>query len=78
MIFSLPSTAEKNRVAVDEIPDHLNWVAMVDRLANGDITKYDAIYKLSYTECFSTMAYWYHRDKNIEQINKAMARKHNK
>lgn len=74
MIFSLPTTAEVNRVAVDEIPEHLNWVAMVDRLANGDITKYDAIYKLSYSECLTTMSYWHHRDKYNKNINKKINR----
>ena len=72
MIFSLPTSAQINQVAVDEMPDHLNWIAMVDRLANGDITKYDAIYKLPYAECLTTMAYWHHRDRYNNSINKKM------
>jgi len=72
IIFSLPTSAQTNRVAVDEMPEHLNWIAMVDRLANGDITKYEAIYNLSYAECLTTMAYWHHRDKYNNNINKKM------
>jgi hypothetical protein len=75
ILFSRPSPAEQSRVSVDKMPEDLNWIAMVDRLSNGDITKHDQIYKTNYVECLNTMAYWYHKDKFIEQVNKAVARK---
>lgn len=75
MLFSRPSPAQTSRVAVDEMPEDLNWIAMVDRLANGDITKHDQIYKTNYIECLNLLAYYYHRDKYIERINRAEARK---
>ena len=56
------------------MPEELNFIAMVDRLANGDITKHHQIYETNYIECLNLMAYWYYRDKQIEQANKAAAR----
>jgi hypothetical protein len=60
------------------MPDELNWIGMVDRLTNGDITKHKEVYQTNYIECLNLMAYWHHRDKYIEQVNKANARKNNK
>lgn len=48
---------------------------MVDRLADGDITKHDAIYKTNYIQVLTLMSYWNERDKHIEQVNRAQARK---
>ncbi len=48
---------------------------MLDRLSNGDITKHEQIYNTNYIECLNLLAYWFHRDKYIERINRAEARK---
>lgn len=45
------------------------WLAMVDRLANGDITKHDAIYERNYIECLNLLSYWHERDRYLEQMN---------
>jgi hypothetical protein len=78
ILFSRPSPAQQSRVSVDKMPDELNWIAMVDRLTNGDITKHKDVYGTNYVECLNLMAYWHHRDKYIENVNKANARKNNK
>jgi hypothetical protein len=78
ILFSRPSPAEQSRVSVDKMPDELNWIGMVDRLSNGDITKHKDVYSTNYLECLNLMAYWHHRDKYIENVNKANARKNNK
>jgi len=75
ILFSRPSPSEQSRVSVDRMPDELNWIGMVDRLTNGDITKHRQVYETNYIECLNLMAYWHHKDKYIEQINKAVARK---
>jgi len=41
---------------------------MVDRLANGDITKHDAIYERNYIECLNLLSYWHERDQYHKQI----------
>lgn len=78
ILFSRPSPAQQSRVSVDKMPDELNWIAMVDKLSNGDITKHKKIYKINYIECLNLMAYWHHKDKYIEQVNRAVARKNQK
>jgi hypothetical protein len=57
------------------MPEELNWIGMVDRLSNGDITKHKQVYGTNYLECLNLMAYWHHKDRYSEQINKANARK---
>ena len=47
------------------------WVAMVDRLSNGDITKHDLVYERNYIECLNILSYWHERDKYMEQMNNA-------
>jgi hypothetical protein len=78
MLFSRPSPAQVNRVIVDEMPEEMNWIGMVDKLANGDITKHKQIYSTNYVECLNLMSYWHTKDKYIEQINRINARKNNK
>ena len=56
------------------MPEELNWVAFVDKLTNGDITKHKQIYETNYIECLNLMAYWHHKDIYVDQINKAIAR----
>lgn len=75
ILFSRPSPAQVNRISVDEMPEELNWIGMVDRLSNGDITKHKQVYETNYLECLNLMAYWYHRDKYIDRVNKAVVRK---
>ena len=59
--------------------DHkYRWIAFMDRLSNGDITKHKQVYGINYIECLTLMAYWHHRDKYIENINRVNSRKNNK
>ena len=75
-LFSRPSPANKNQLAVDEMPDHFNWIAFVDRLSGGDITKDEIIYKMNYSECLMRMSYWHEKDKYTERMNRASERKY--
>lgn len=43
---------------------------MIDRLANGDITKHDEIYRQNWLGCLNILAYYKSRDKYIEYENK--------
>ena len=46
------------------------WIAYIDRLSGGDITKHDEVYERTYIECLNLLSYWLIRDKQIEQMNK--------
>lgn len=54
-----------------KMPDSYKWIAMIDRLSGGDITKHDLIYDRNWRECLYLMSYWAERDK-IDRM-KAMA-----
>jgi hypothetical protein len=75
ILFSRPSASQINKVVVDEMPEELNWIAMVDRLSGGDITKHNQIYETNYIECLNLLSYWHHRDRHVEQMNRAIMRK---
>lgn len=48
---------------------------MIDRLAGGDILKYEAVSDLTYLECLNVMGYWKKRDQVIEYKNKQLYKK---
>jgi hypothetical protein len=52
-----------------------NWISMIDRLAGGDILKYEAVSDLTYLECLNVMGYWKKRDQVIEYKNKQLYKK---
>lgn len=57
------------------MPEEYNWIAMLNRLSNDDITKHKEIYEINYIECLTQMMYWHQRDKYIDKINKEYERK---
>ena len=46
------------------------WIAFMDRLSGGDITKHDEVYNKNYLETLNLLSYWMIRDKAIELQNK--------
>lgn len=42
----------------------------MDRLADGDITKFDLIYERNYIECLNLLSYWRERDLQVENQNR--------
>lgn len=44
---------------------------MLDRLTNGDITKNELVYKMSWIECMTLLLYYKERDTYMEKMNKA-------
>jgi len=47
-----------------------NWIAFIDNLAGGDITKYDAVYEIPYQVSLHKMLYNHHKDKYMNEINR--------
>lgn len=52
------------------IDSRFTWVAMIDRLSGGDITKHDMIYERNYIECLNLLSYWRERDNYMKEIQK--------
>jgi hypothetical protein len=46
----------------DDDSDKYAWIAFIDRLSGGDITKHDLIYERNYIECLNLLSYWKSRD----------------
>lgn len=57
-------------VGAVKMDSQFNWISFVDRLANGDITKYDLIYEMNYETCMFKMLYEHHKDKYHKEINR--------
>lgn len=47
-----------------------SWLAMVDRLSGGDVTKHEQVYELNYIYCLNVMGYWHDRDEYVNEINR--------
>lgn len=47
-----------------------SWMAMIDRLSGGDITKHEEVYNTKYIQALNLMSYWKVKDDYIEQMNK--------
>lgn len=47
-----------------------SWFAMVEKLANGDITKFDLIYKQNFISCLNLLSYWKERDAYKAELMK--------
>jgi hypothetical protein len=54
-----------------KMPESMNWIAMVDRLSGGDITKHDLVYERNYIECLNLLSYWWYSDKYQNDIKNA-------
>lgn len=48
-----------------------NWFSIIEKLAQGDITKFDDIYKQNYILALNLLAYWKEKDIEEEKIKKA-------
>ena len=47
-----------------------SWLAVIEKLAKGDITKFDSVCEQNFISCLNLLAYWLERDKKIEQMEK--------
>jgi hypothetical protein len=57
-------------IATVEIDERYTWISMVDRLAGGDITKYEQIYEQNYINVLNILSFYREKDNYIESINK--------
>ena len=69
-LFSRSVESEDRGISQVSIDKRWSWLAMVDRLANGDITKHDEIFERNYIECLNLLSYWHERDLYMKEVNK--------
>lgn len=46
------------------------WLSMVEKLAKGDITKFEAVYKQNYMGALNLLSYWKELDIRQQEINR--------
>jgi len=46
------------------------WMAVIDRLTNGDITKQEEVFKLKYIHCMVYLLYLKDKDKYMNDMRK--------
>lgn len=45
------------------MPEEYSYIAMIDRLSDGDVTKHEEIYKMNWRSILYIMSYWAVKDK---------------
>ena len=54
----------------DDQSHKYRWIAFMDRLSDGDITKHDKVYERNYLETLNLLSYWKIRDQAQEMAQK--------
>lgn len=57
-------------VAAPKFSDRWKWFSIIERLAKGDITKFNDVYKVAYLTALNTLSYWKERDDYQERLQK--------
>lgn len=55
-----------------------SWFAMLEKLAQGDITKFDEVSKMNFILALNLFSYWKERDKENERITKEVMNRNKK
>jgi hypothetical protein len=53
------------------------WLACIDKLAQGDITKFDAVCRQNFIACLNLLSYWLEKEKRIEKMQEQLNRETN-
>jgi hypothetical protein len=48
-----------------------DWFAIIEKLAKGDVTKFEEVYKVNIYVALNLLSYWKERDIELEKIRKA-------
>lgn len=75
-LFNKSSDVSDMRIGQITMNEKWNWISMVDRLSDGDITKHEEVYKINYIYCLNILSYWYERDEYNKQIERAQNKRY--
>ena len=45
-----------------------SWFAMIEKLANGDVTKFDDVCRQNFISCLNLLSYWLEKEKRIAKM----------
>jgi len=61
---------ETDAPSVPQFSDRWKWFSIIERLAGGDVTKFNEVYKITYITALNTLSYWQERDEYQERLRK--------
>lgn len=61
---------DTKQVSGPKMDDRWRWYSIVEKLAGGDITKFDEIYKQSYINCLNLLSYWKEKNDYEESVRR--------
>tara|TARA_R110000824_G_scaffold93894_2_gene226986 strand:+ start:781 stop:1044 length:264 start_codon:yes stop_codon:yes gene_type:complete len=56
--------------AAPKFSDRWKWFSIIERLAKGDVTKFEKVYAITYITALNTLSYWKERDDYQERLQK--------
>lgn len=51
-----------------------SWFAVLEKLAKGDVTKFDEVSNMNFILCLNLLSYWMERDKKIARMEEEQRR----
>lgn len=70
-LFKSNNNDEETSISDEPIlPNNFKWLALVDKLAGGDITKFDNIFSQNYISCLNLLSYWKERDDYVNRMER--------
>ena len=69
---------EDDGPALPKFSDRWKWFSIVERLADGDVTKFEQVYEVSYLTALNTLSYWKEKQDYQDRMNRRqeMMRQH--
>jgi hypothetical protein len=50
--------------------DRWKWFSIIERLAKGDVTKFEEVYAITYITALNTLSYWHEKDEYQQRLQK--------
>tara|TARA_R110002049_G_scaffold52080_1_gene146306 strand:- start:50 stop:304 length:255 start_codon:yes stop_codon:yes gene_type:complete len=69
-LFKGAEEEEEEGPAVPQFSDRWKWFSIIERLAKGDVTKFNDVYKITYITALNTLSYWHERDEYQNRLQK--------
>ena len=69
-LFKGAEEEEVEGPAVPQFSDRWKWFSIIERLAKGDVTKFNDVYKITYITALNTLSYWHERDEYQNRLQK--------
>jgi hypothetical protein len=55
-----------------------SWMGVIEKLANGDITKFEEVTKMEFILCLNWLSYWKYKDKKVAKMQEEAQKEYKK